>query len=95
MTTTPPIGPTRTPRGIGIDPRLGAVSLRAPPVSREDSRPQAILKFHCPSSLDYRARHGPPVTWVPYLSPLFGFLILVSYSDSLLLLLVRLQPEPG
>ena len=27
----------------------------------EDSRPQAILKFHRPSSLDYRARHGLPV----------------------------------
>ena len=57
MTTTPPPGPTRTP----IDPKLGAAAPRAPAASREDSRPQAILKFHRPSSLDYRARHGPSV----------------------------------
>ena len=61
MTTTPPPGPTRTPRGVGIDSRLGVVALRAPAASRENSRPQAILKLHRPSSLDYRARHGPPV----------------------------------
>ena len=48
MTTTP----------TKIDLRLGAVALRALAASREDSRPQAILKFHRPSSLDYRARHG-------------------------------------
>ena len=53
MTTTPPPVPTCTPRGFGIDPRLGAVALRAPAAYREDSRPQAILKFHHPSSLDY------------------------------------------
>ena len=57
MTTTPPPGPTRTPRGFGIDPRLGAAALRAPAASREDFHPQAILKLHRPSSLDYRARH--------------------------------------
>ena len=51
MTTTPP----------RIDPRLGAAALRAPAASREDSRPQAILKLHRPSSLDYRARQGLPV----------------------------------
>ena len=50
MTTTPP----------RIDPRLGAAALRAPAASKEDSRAQAILKFHLPSSLDYRARHGLP-----------------------------------
>ena len=49
MTTTPP----RT------DPRLGAAALRAPAASKEDSRLQAILKFHRFSSLDYKARHGP------------------------------------
>ena len=59
MTTTPPQGPTRTSEGFGIDPRLGAAALRAPAASREDSCPQAILKFYRPSSLDYRARHGP------------------------------------
>ena len=51
MTTTPP----------RINPRLGAAALRAPEASREDSRSQAILKLHRPSSLDYRARHGLPV----------------------------------
>ena len=61
MTTTLPPGPTRTPRGFGIDPRLGAAALRAPAASKEDSRPHAILKFHRPSSLDYRVRHELPV----------------------------------
>ena len=51
MTTTPP----------RIDPRLGAAALKAPAASREDSRPQAILILHRPSSLDYRALHGPSV----------------------------------
>ena len=45
------------PRGFGVDPKIGAAALRAPASSREDSRPQAILKFHRPSSLDYKARH--------------------------------------
>ena len=49
------------PGGFGLDPRLGAAATRAPAASREDSRPQAILKFHRPRSLDYRARHGLPV----------------------------------
>ena len=51
MTTTPP----------RIDPRLGAAALRAPAASKVDYRPQAILKFHRPSSLDYIARQGLPV----------------------------------
>ena len=50
MTTTPP----------RINPRLGAAALRAPAASKEDSRPQAILKFDHPSTLDYRACHGLP-----------------------------------
>ena len=41
-----------------INPRLGAATLRAPAASREASLPQAILKFHRPSSLDYKAHHG-------------------------------------
>ena len=44
-----------------IDPGLGAAATRVPAASREDSRPQAILKLHRPSSLDYRAHHGLPV----------------------------------
>ena len=50
-----------TPGGIEIGSRIGAAAQRALAASKEDSRPQAILKFHCPSSLDYRARHGLPV----------------------------------
>ena len=37
------------------------VAPRAPAASRKDSRSQAILKFHHPSSLDYRVRHELPV----------------------------------
>ena len=50
--------------GFGIDSRIGAAAPRAPAASREDSRPQAILKFHCPSSWDFRACHGVPVNLV-------------------------------
>ena len=48
--------------GFGIDSRIGAAAARAPAASMEDSRPQAILKFHRLSSLDYRVRHELPVT---------------------------------
>ena len=59
MTTKLPTGPTHTHEGFVIDPRLGAVITRASVASREDSRSQAIFKFHHPSSLDYRP---PPQT---------------------------------
>ena len=49
------------PGGFEIDSRIGAATPRVPAASNEDSRPQDILKLHRPSSLDYRARHGPPV----------------------------------
>ena len=49
MTTTPP----------RIDPRLGAAALRAPAASREDSRPQAILKLQHRNSIDYRVYYEP------------------------------------
>ena len=67
MTTTPNPGPTRTPKGVEIDFRIGAATLRAPAASMEDSRPQAILKFHRLSSLDYRACHGLPVGYISYI----------------------------
>ena len=51
-----------SPGGFGIDSRIGAAAPRAPAASKENSRPQAILKLHSLSSLDYRARHGLPVT---------------------------------
>ena len=50
------------PEGFEIDSRIGAAAPRAPAASKEISCPQAILKLHSPSSLDYRARHGFPVT---------------------------------
>ena len=62
MITTLPPGPTSPPGGFGIDPRLGAAAIRAPAASKEDYHPQAILKLHRPSSLDYRACHGLLVT---------------------------------
>ena len=59
MTTTLPPGPTRSPRRFGIDPRLGAAVLRAPAASKEDSHPQAILKFQSRKSFDYRVCYEP------------------------------------
>ena len=49
------------PGGFGIDSRIDAAAPRAPAASMEDSCPQAILKFHRLSSLDYRVRHELPV----------------------------------
>ena len=49
------------PGGFDIDPRIDAAAQRAPAASKEDFHIQAILKFHPPSSLDYRAHHGLPV----------------------------------
>ena len=48
------------PMGAGgeIDLRLDVVTTRVTAASRVDSLPQAILRFHDSSSLDYRARHG-------------------------------------
>ena len=67
MTTTPPPGPTCTPqKGFEFDPRLAAATLKALAASREDSHPQDILKFHRPSSLDYRARQTPLINAIPW-----------------------------
>ena len=49
------------PGGFEIDPRIGLAATRAPAASKVDSCPQAILKFHRLSSLDYRVRHELPV----------------------------------
>ena len=43
----------------GIESRIGAAAPRAPAASREDSHPQAILKFQPRSSFDYRVRYEP------------------------------------
>ena len=64
MTTTTPPGQTSTSKGLGIDPRLGAVALKAPAASREDSCPKTIFKLHHPSSFDYRARLGLPEKFI-------------------------------
>ena len=66
MTTTLPPGTTRTPRGVGIDPRLGAAALRAPAASKEDYRPQAILKSQPRISFDYRVRYEPQLKGVVF-----------------------------
>ena len=55
MTTTQP----------KINPRLGAAALRAPAASREDSRPQAILKLQPRNSFDYRVRYEPQLNCLP------------------------------
>ena len=47
------------PGGFGINPRLGAAALRAPAASKEDSRPQAILRFQPRNTFDYRVRYEP------------------------------------
>ena len=43
--------------GFGIDSRIGAAATRAPVASREDYRPQAILKFQLRISFNYRVRY--------------------------------------
>ena len=59
MTTTPPPGAPRTPRGFGIDYGLGLSATMIPAVSKEDSCPQAILKFYPHNSIYYRIHYGP------------------------------------
>ena len=47
------------PEGFKIESKIGAAAPRPPAASKENSCPQAILKFRPSSSLDYKARHGP------------------------------------
>ncbi len=48
------------PQGANhIDPRYSADALMAVSDLQLSSCPRAILKIRPPSSLDYRARHGP------------------------------------
>ena len=60
--------PPHRPQGHGqpqganqIDPRYSADALKAVSDLQLGSCPQAILKIRLPSSLDYRARHGPQI----------------------------------
>ena len=57
----PPHDHPAHPGWYRIDPGLDAAATRVPSASREDSRPQAILKFHRPISFDNRACDGLPV----------------------------------
>ena len=55
------LGQGKPPRPCHIRLQGSLATIRAPAVLLEDYRPQAILKFHRPSSLDYRACYGLPV----------------------------------
>merc|ERR1711928_193673 len=59
MTTTPPHDQPAPPGWCRIDPGLGLAATRVPAASRENSRPQAILKFQPCNSFDYRVRYEP------------------------------------
>ena len=59
MTTTLPQDQPAPPGGFGIDSRIGAATLRAPAVSKENSCPQAILKFQPRNSFVYRVHYEP------------------------------------
>ena len=48
----------------------------------EDSHPQAILKFHRLSSLDYRVRHELPVK-APVLIMIFDFDLKINRSNGM------------
>ena len=62
--------------GFGIDSRIGAAAPRAPAASRENSRPQAILKFQPCNSFDYRVSYEPQLAQVLY--PTAFFIIEIS-----------------
>ena len=49
---------------FGIDSRIGAAASRAPAASREDSCPQAILKFQPRNSFDYMVRYEPQLGYI-------------------------------
>ena len=68
MTTTPP----------RINPRLGAAALRAPAASREDSRPQAILKLQPCNSFDYRVCYEPQLRVTFYYKAILGLYEVVN-----------------
>ena len=47
---------------VHVDAELSADAGSTCHTMQQDSRPQAILKFRPPNSLDYRARYGPQPT---------------------------------
>ena len=74
--------------GFGNDPRLGAVTLRAPVASREDSRPQAILKFQPRNSFDYRVRYEPQLHGYLFRESLNDVDLISAHSKLRLILLI-------
>ena len=87
MTTTPNPGPTRTPRGFGIDSRIGAAALRAPAASMEDSCPRAILKFQPRNSFDYRVHYEPQLRsnlTASLMANLTANLLMANLTDNLM-----------
>ena len=56
MTTTLPLGASRTSGVLGIDPGPGEAASRVPVASSEEYRPQVILKLQLSISFDYRVR---------------------------------------
>ena len=56
MTTTQPQGPTCTPGGFGIDPRLGAAALRAPAASLSNPQIPASQKLQLQGPLRVPAK---------------------------------------
>ena len=66
-TVTPYLGQGKPPRPCHIRLQGNAATIGAPAILLEDFCPQAILKFHMPSSLDYSAHHGRPVIKVVHI----------------------------
>ena len=63
-----------------IDPGPDAATSRVPAASREDSRPQAILKFQPCNSFNYRVRYEPQLHIQIYFKMLTGINIWVFFQ---------------
>ena len=61
------------PRWCRIDPGLGAATTKVPAASREDSRPQTILKFQPRNSFEYRVRCEPKLCLIDSCLYFFAF----------------------
>ena len=61
-----PQGQASAYKGSSIDHGLSTDAIETSAVLQEGSRPQAILKFHRPSSFDYRAHHGLSISELAY-----------------------------
>ena len=74
---------------------IDAAATKEPAASRVDSCPQAIFKFHHPSSLDYRARHVLPVKAESIMSTAISAGIYRTLWVSLAEIIVCLQGVPA